>query len=487
MAVPTHPPRLSVAAIALAAVLGVSSAAVGRDVSSAGSGQAADGLCALLTAKEVAAAVGEKMAVVTNDSTFCSYGATKSGAGTPTTVTIARNPGVPDEGPLIEQARASIDGAVDVEVAGVPALFVPAEDLGGVLEASLDLFPDVTTWLELVADVPTKVDARAALTDLAAIALSRLGAGASPAPDASPANASLCAMLTTAEVSAELGGLPLSVVDDRPDTCAYSGEASGDADTVLTAKVVLGAPEVGSNIDTARATYPDAVEIVVAGVPALQTATETPKTGWTRSALHVFPDAATRLTLEASAPESVDVTMALNHLAELAVPRLAAIMAPPSGSPSPAPSSDGRTGLDALFPTDIGGSPVAVQPATLGGFLSADPAKAAAIKSLTKSLKAQGMKVQDVPVDVGQTDAQTAAIIAIQVTGADITPFVAPLTVLLDLKKSATQPTQDVVVGKSVTAFEGSGGTAYVYPKDDVLWVAFAQGPDVTEIFEKLP
>ena len=277
------------------------------------------------------------------------------------------------------------------------------------------------------------------------------------------------------------------MVDDRPDTCAYSGAASGDADTGLTAKVVLGAPEVGSNIDTARATYPDAVEVVVAGVPALQTATETPKTGWQRSALHVFPDAATWLTLEASAPEAVDVTAALNHLAELAVPRLAAVLAPPSGSPSPAPSSDGRTGLDALFPTAIGGSPMTVQPATLGGFLSADPAKAAALKKLTKSLKSVGMTISDVPVAVGQTDAQTAAIIAIQVTGADITPFVAPLMELLDLRKSSTQATPDEVAGKDVTVAEGSGGTAYVYPKDDILWIAFAQGPDVTEIFQKLP
>ena len=160
MAVPTHPRRLSVAAVALAALLGVAWPALGRDSSPAGSGQAADSPCALLTAKEVSTAVGEKMAVVATDPTGCSFGATKN-ESTPTAVTNFSHCNVADE--EIRAARIATDPAKqlalwktaqDKIIKAVCAVPVYEQlqlwawkdnlDLGYEVQGSLNLSPPVT-------------------------------------------------------------------------------------------------------------------------------------------------------------------------------------------------------------------------------------------------------------------------------------------------------------------------------------------------------
>ena len=86
-----------------------------------------------------------------------------------------------------------------------------------------------------------------------------------------------------------------------------------------------------------------------------------------------------------------------------------------------------------------------------------------------------------------QSQSGTAAIIAIQLPGADIGPFVEPLLTLLDMREVDPQPDPQTVAGKAVTAGSLSGQAAYAYPMNDVLWIVFAQGADVTEIFQELP
>ena len=100
--------------------------------------------------------------------------------------------------------------------------------------------------------------------------------------------------------------------------------------------------------------------------------------------------------------EGVDKQAALVALAEIGLPRLAAMPLPtqePLPSFAPEPSLLGDAALEALFPADIGGIPIDVT--SMGGQDLLAQGTADVPQELTDALAAQGKTLEDVSVAFG--------------------------------------------------------------------------------------
>ena len=88
--------------------------------------------------------------------------------------------------------------------------------------------PDGGTWtLLVIGTIPDGVDARAAMTGLATLAMSRMAAGSSPAetPSGSVPTSSMCSLLEAAEVSDSLG-VDVAIADSGDTECTYASDAA---------------------------------------------------------------------------------------------------------------------------------------------------------------------------------------------------------------------------------------------------------------------
>ena len=193
----------------------------------------------------------------------------------------------------------------------------------------------------------------------------------SSSPGASAADA--CALLTADEVGTALGQ-PVTSSPLSADACTFGDPAVSLAGVTLAR---LRGSDAAAVLEQARMVAP--TEIAVAGAPAYQAPPETLASGLVRSVIAVNTGADTAFVLSADAPEGVDVAAAVLALAELAVPRLGPITPPPLSSPSalsspaasvapaspvpsvPVPSAAALTGLAALFPSQVGGSPMTIE------------------------------------------------------------------------------------------------------------------------------
>jgi hypothetical protein len=221
--------------------------------------------------------------------------------------------------------------------------------------------------------------------------------------------------------------------------------------------------------------------------------------GWSMSSLYVFPDPMVMVQLEATAPKGVDSAAALVSLATLAAPLIATVQRPaasPSPSTSagasgaPSPSGEARTGLAALFPTVIGGSPTTINMDLTGAqFLSQIVNFKPEEQRLTKALAKQKKKVSDLSFVLG-TSANGSVMAAFQVKNAGIKPLVNALLESLAMERTCDTVRPEDVAGKAAFGILGGfliGGEGFAYPKDDVLWLVFPTPGEQSEVFAQLP
>ena len=174
---------------------------------------AAGGVCDLLTAAEVSAALGETM--TSNDvGTACVYaGDVAGGSLAGMTVGVVRGT---EATSAIEQMQGL--GWTELTIGGMPALQAPTEELSsGLSRSMLVVMPDGETALVLSADAPAEVDVAAAVRSLAELAAPRLGS--LPIPSTAPATP--VATIPTPSAAArsglaalfpaEVGGAPVTI------------------------------------------------------------------------------------------------------------------------------------------------------------------------------------------------------------------------------------------------------------------------------------
>ncbi len=314
-----------------------------------------------------------------------------------------------------------------------------------------------------------------------------------------------CELWTVEEVSAALGGGEFTIEQPSPGvpTCGYLGtKKAGDLTQGLSVGLTFGDASTGALDELIRQSYPDSTELDIGGVVAIPGTTYPgagKAKGWSASTLFVLPNPMTLLALQAVTPKGVDAAAALVSLAELAAPRIATI-GPPAASPSPSvvpgasgiptPSGEVRTGLAALFPTEVGGSPVSIDVALTGKEFLAQVINFQSMEQrVSKALKQKGKKIGDLSFVSGGTKSGSV-IVALQVKDAAIKPFVKVLLESLAMERTGQAASPGDVAGKAAFGINGGfliGGQGYAYPKDDVLWFVFSFAPEVTEIFEKLP
>lgn len=472
------------------------------------------GMCSLWTERQVSRAMRETMAVVRDDPDACVWYGKATRSGSISTASVSLWGGDPTSADsFLEQARRSgPQWASEIEVAGTTALATSTRRAGQTREITMAAFPDAVTWMNVRVTSQRGKDARTAATRLIELGAAKLtpmttasttpssipGPSASPSiappPDAIPGHASLCELLTTDEVAAALGDAPIEVVGDHALNCVYSAETSGDADTSLIVVAALGAPATGSNLDTAKGSYPDATLISVGDAPALLLPATSRAAGHTTMSLHVFPDAATWLILDGSAVETVDLATTLPSLAALAVDRIAA--AAPSPGPSASATAGGVVGAlgtevpEVLFPATIGGSPVTLQEIrfdSVSGFLTTEEARA--MRRIERRLEAAGRSRSDVRLAAGQPASQAAVILVVHAPDVEMAPLVASFMVLMGMSEGRGTPAADLVAGKDVTPIVVGGAPGYAYVRGDTVWYVVVQGDDalMTEIMAALP
>jgi hypothetical protein len=320
------------------------------------------------------------------------------------------------------------------------------------------------------------------------MSLTALVAPAANAQDASP-GASIspfCAVLTAEEASSALGVTVIVQPDSSSDVnCNYFSDFTQSTE-LLGLDVRFEQSAIG---DGARIAFPTGVDLQVAGLPGYYLADLT----------LLFVDLPTggslAVQLVGTPAEGVDPQTALVSLAEIALTRLPTIPLPsPQGQPSiePVPSLVGDPELDAMFPADIGGSPVITQSLSgqeIASFVDpSDPEAQQLYDQFLELLGSQGRTIEDVSAAFGATVDGSASITAIRVRGADINPLVEQLIALVtSTTVGAAQVTPSQVGGRNVSVVTVDDETQYAYPSNDVLWLVEAEEPALTEVFQKLP
>ena len=188
-----------------------------------------------------------------------------------------------------------------------------------------------------------------------------------------------------------------------------------------------------------------------------------------------------------------DLQNALVSLADLALPRLAALPLPsPRPTPTPQPSYAGDPELEALFPAEIAGEAVTV--ISMGGDGLAAQTPQEQIDAINQALAAQGKSIND--LSVATASLTDATIRAFRVRGADAAALAPALLAIYLGPISDARQTTSTVAGKPVTRVTGgplpdtddpAQQRLYLYPRNDVLWFVSGYEPKLTEIIGKLP
>lgn len=324
-------------------------------------------------------------------------------------------------------------------------------------------------------------------------ALAQSPAATEPGVDLSPVQepSALCGVVTPEEVSAALG-VDLVVGDSTEYDCSWNSRTS---DTSL-----LVTRDSGDFELDAQEVFPDGVAIEVGGRP-----------GWyTPEGLVVFVDLGDEVlfTLEyfGTAPDDLDLQPALTGLADLAVPRLAAI---PMPTEEPEPTPQGDPVLEALIPTTVGEAETVIDVYTARDLLvnadPDDPDAASDIAALEALVGAHGRTLDDVSFADAYFATETAYgdLFAVRVAGATVADFQDELAdLVLQLEDPHRVPA--TIAGHEVTVVtEGpppSGSPdpsadpedqplppSYLYSTGEVLFIVSADEPQLSELFALLP
>jgi hypothetical protein len=190
--------------------------------------------------------------------------------------------------------------------------------------------------------------------------------------------------------------------------------------------------------------------------------------------------------------EGIDKLAALQGLGALSLPRIAALPEPVETEGPPEPTFIPDTELEALFPTEIGGTPLTIESMQgTSAFTDEDVPQA-----VLDALASQGKTLDDLSVATAYSfDAETMGILVItafRVRGADMTAMADAFVAVLNGEEPPAEQTPAQVGGKAVTVLRPTTDSAddelqYIYPKGEVLWVVGATEPALSEVFSKLP
>lgn len=456
-----------------------------------------EGMCSLWTTKQASSAMKEQMEVVRDDPAQCVWYSKKDHNGNISTLSASLWGGDPSSSlPLLEQARSETwrNWTSEEMVAGIPVLMTDIGRFGKNREITAAAFPDDATWLDLNAMSVIGKDVRKAvrrMVELAAPKLASTAPSMAPAPSGSPGTPEVdaCALLTEEEVSAALGEALFA--NEMPLACLFAGSPASGSPTSLAVAVLRGDEAASA---TAQFEGLGFTELAVGGVQAHQSPPDVAG-GRSRSTLAVLPDPSTVLVLTVDVPEAIDSAAAVRALAELAIPRFASAPVPSTAPVSPAasvpaPSAAARTGIAALFPTEIGGRPVTIDRKMTGReFLSQIINFEPMEDRVTKALKRRDRTVGDLSFALGGTGAGSV-IAAFQVEGGPIRPLVNVLLESLAMERSTQEVPAASVAGKDAFGVSGGfliGGQGIAYPEGEVLWLVFPVADEQAEIFQKLP
>lgn len=161
--------------------------------------------------------------------------------------------------------------------------------------------------------------------------------------------------------------------------------------------------------------------------------------------------------------------------------------------PPALPSPAGAPELEARFPAEIGGVPLTIESfngADLEAQFTADMPGTAV---LLETLGTQGKAIADLSVASAsvETDAAFAAIIALQVNGADAAGFIDGFASLVigweDIERTELQLGGKDVVRIVPSASGPSVEPIHAYVQGDTLWFVQSQEPLLGEVFTALP
>jgi hypothetical protein len=329
---------------------------------------------------------------------------------------------------------------------------------------------------------------RKRLATIIALALA-LALAASPAAAQDPAEpsgapASICAVLTEAEVSEALGE-QVAQTESYDTSCSWDAFASGGSAS-------LGVSFAPGRLADLAAVYTDATSREIAGHPALVSSDG--------SFVHAEVDGGI-LSLYSfftgdMSPE--ELAAAMVGLAEAALGRLPSISLPVQPTPEPMPSFVGDPELRDRFPDTVGGQPLEVQTLTFAELFGlADPEDTEGdetLQALLDLLATQGKTFDDLSIGFAyfSTEDASGGVNAVRVRGADMAALVDALLPMFLSDITDLQRTPAQIAGRDVLLVtDGPDGPdvehQYAYTRDDTLWIVEASEPQLSEIIGQLP
>ncbi len=325
----------------------------------------------------------------------------------------------------------------------------------------------------------------------ALLAAAALLAGMAPGalaqdPSSSPAVPQTCGVLTADEVSSALGET-VTIASGGDVDCEFDTDSSSGRFLSLFTSMDTGTAARLRDIMCPADATPDpssgpcAIDLTVAGQPAVYLGDAL---GGTLLYAEMGTGGLLNIQLVGDVADGIDAQAAMTGLAELAVPRAAAMPQASLPSDAPVPSFTPDTALEALFPTDIAGQPLTVQS------LSGGDVSAGVPQGFLDALSGIGKTISDVSVAIaygGSDPSSGLAITALKVAGADMVALKPQVLPALFEGQDVTEGGTQQLSGKDVTTAVVDGTTSYLYPHDDVLWIVTADEPALTEVFRKLP
>lgn len=297
----------------------------------------------------------------------------------------------------------------------------------------------------------------------------------------SPTPGTFCALITADEASTALQ-VAVAPTDGTDLDCTYS------PDPESTTYLSLYTRAEGGTLQVIKEGWPDGKDLTIGGKPAWYVQDLL----WTEIGGRLLT-----LQLVSFGTGGPDHETALSSLAEIGVGRWDSLSIPeatPEPTDTPAPSFVGDPELEALFPTEVGGSPLEMQSGTGQELASqidtSNPDDVAAFKILTDALASQGKTIDD--VSIALASGSSAGIFGVRVRGIDVAVLQEQILPIFTTNMAEPQEGTAQVAGKTVTVITDGPDSPeatklYAYPKNDVLWLVSATDPNLTEIFQKLP
>jgi hypothetical protein len=294
-----------------------------------------------------------------------------------------------------------------------------------------------------------------------------------------PTPGPFCALLTADEVSTALGAAMTPTEGSELD-CAYAGDMEAGIFVSLYTRVD------GGTLESIKIGWPDGEGLDIGGTSAWYVEDLL----WTEIGGRLLT-----LQLVSFQSDAPDHKAALISLAKIAVGRWDSLSIPeatPEPTAEPMPSFVGDQELVDLFPDEIGGVKVDVLSFTGQELLanaSGDDGEAA-VKQITDVLTSLGKTIDDVSFGFASVSkgATGVLLVALRVRGADATAF-APLVMplfeseFLDSFSDPTQTPTQVGSRDVIMVTDGppsdTGNKAYVYARNDIVWLVAVLGTDV--------